>query len=176
MWFIVFKMASRWNDDLDDLMWTIGWISWKLIKHNLNPHIINKTHHDISIWWLLEVWIYMLNTSFNSLGSSEQDETISSLGWSEQHSWSLGIWSNKTLIPKTINVNPSMHIHLPIGLFHLGKTSFYLQGNMSFIMVYSKQLLKPSQCPYYLAIIGIQERICHFNNFSAYWTLWCLLW
>jgi hypothetical protein len=52
----------------------------------------------------------MLNNSFNSLGSSEQDETISSLGWSEQHSQFLGLWSNKTLIPTSIIINPSMHI------------------------------------------------------------------
>jgi hypothetical protein len=33
MWFVVFKMASRWNDDLDELMWTTTPVS-----------VINVTH------------------------------------------------------------------------------------------------------------------------------------
>jgi hypothetical protein len=63
----------------------------------------------------------MLNHPLNSLRSSEQDETSSSLGCNEQHSRYLGLWSNKTLIPKSININPSMHIHFHIGLVPFGQ-------------------------------------------------------
>jgi hypothetical protein len=116
MGFIVFNMPGRWNDGLDELMLTIGWISWTLIKAN---HHIPK-QKPIMTYPFDDYWrfgfIRWTISSLNSLGSSEQDEIVSSLGWSEQCSQSPRHWSNKTLIPTSININPPMRSHLPIGL------------------------------------------------------------
>jgi hypothetical protein len=140
MGFILFKMASRWNDDLDELMWITGWISWTLIKQNPNPHIHKPK--PIMTYPFDDCWrfkfICWTTSFFSSLGANEQDEIISSMGWSEQCSQSPKHWSNRTWIPTSINTNPSMHNHLPINHVPLGQSSFCPHGNMIFIRVCSK--------------------------------------
>jgi hypothetical protein len=134
-------LCSIWQvDEMMAWMWTIGWISWTLIKYNLNPHIHKQK--PIMIYPFDDYWrfgfICWTTSSLNSLGSSGQDETISSLGWSEQCSQSPRHWSNTILIPTSINTNPSMHSHLPIGPVPFMQSSLCPHGN---IWILSRSIL-----------------------------------